>query len=411
MPRKTRILHENDEYLFVEAPGDPLGPSLQVFAKVDNARAVAPGRSPTHKTEHGSWLQVARFDGSELALDPDAPSGLGERIKELLPRYAEVRQKRLATAKHPCWWLHAEGRPLHGLHPAQPSGLLFKLWSSEARALEVAKELGVEARAWTTGDLREFLELRAEEGYAGALLDDHELVFFCLDPAGRMQFLRVADGSAGGAAGATTPAPAAADDDEEPRIAGHALATHLLGESGRFELYEGDEELEPFVDGEAWDRLLARTFGLHPFHGHAPGWRCFVLHKDGQPVARKAGEAGARQPLLALFHDPAAAADWRTAQRLGKATIERVTDLVATVRAAQARGELVQLQPDDHRIRGGPLWIGQDGALYLLGYCGIWRSTDGDDFERVAEADVETEADAPAADADAPPGDQSSGST
>lgn len=405
MPRKTRVLHGDDEYLFVEAPGDPQGPSLQVFAKPANARAVPPGRSPTHQTEHGQWLLVARFDGAELAVDPDAPAPLAATLKELLPRYAEMREQRVAAAKHPCHWIHADGRPLHGLHPAQPAGLLFKLWSSAERAAAVTRELGVEARVCSTGDVREFLELRAEEGYAGALLDDTELIFFCLDAAGRMQFLRVADaaGSEDGEEGAD------AADDATSTAAAHHLATHLLAENGRFVRYEGDEALEPFVDQDGWDRLLVRTFGLLPFHGHAAGWRCFALVRDGQPVARRGDDPAQRQALLPLFHDPAAADEWRSRHRQGKAAIERVRDLRTTVAAAQARGELVQLQPDDHRVRGGTLWIGRDGALHLLGYSGIWRSTDGDTFTRIDEDDEAGAGDA--AGGDAPADAQSSGTT
>ncbi|MBM4014386.1 MAG: hypothetical protein FJ293_05410 [Planctomycetes bacterium] len=392
MPRKTRVLHGDDEYLFVEAPGDPQGPALQVFAKPANARAVPPGRSPTHQTEHGQWLQVARFDGVALTVDPDAPAPLAATLQGLLPRYAEMREQHIARAKHPCHWIHAEGRPLHGLHPAQPAGLLFKLWSSAERAAAVVRELGVEARVFSTGDLREFLELRAEEGYAGALLDDEELIFFCLDAAGRMQFLRIA--AAAGGEDADEAAAEAGDRAAPATVASHHLATHLLAENGRFEPYEGDEALEPFVDQDGWDRLLVRTFGLLPFHGHAAGWRCFMLVRDGQPVARRGDDPTERQAQLPLFHDPAAADEWRSRHRQGKAAIERVTDLKATVAAAQARGELVQLQPDDHRVRGGTLWMGRDGALHLLGYSGIWRSTDGDAFTRVDEDDTDAAADA-----------------
>jgi hypothetical protein len=406
MPRKTRILHGDDEYLFVEAPGDPAGPSLQVFAHVENARAVAPGLTPTHKTEHGTWIQVARFDGDTLALSPDAPDTLGEQLKLLLPRYAEVRQKRVASAKHPCWWIEAEGKPLHGLHPAQPAGLVFKLWSSEAAAKSVAVGLGVEAKVHSTGDVREFLELRAEEGYAGALLDDAQLVFFCLDPQSRMQFLRLA----------------APDDGEEEAGARAApeLRTHLLAENGRFELYEGDEELEPFVDPDCWDRLLARTYGVAPFLGYVPGWRCFELRLGREPVMQRDVEADGKQTLVALFHDPAAADDYRARHNVPRATIERVGDLVATVRAAQARGCVVRLHPEDHRVRGGPMWLDKEGALLLLGYCGIWRSRDGIFFEQVPEAEeddgsapirLSTDVDLDDGDLQPPAGDQSSGST
>ncbi len=368
MPRKTRILHENDEYLFVEAPGDPLGPSLQIFARTENLRAVAPGRAPTHQTEHGLWIQIARFDGVELGIAPESPDGLGERVKSILPRYVEARTARIGEAKHPCWWIVADGRALHGLHPAQPAGALFKLWSSEERAREVARELGIEAIVQSTGDLREFLELRAEEGYAGALLDDRDLVFFCLDDQSRLQFLRLA--------------PRASDEEES------GLETQLLASDGRFVLYEGDEKLEPLADPDGWDRLLVRLYGTQPFLGYVPGWRCLVLRKEGAPVERPDSESEGNQPMIALFHDPAAADDYRSRHGLGRAKIERVTDLVALVRAAQLQGRIVRLQPEDHRLRGGPLWLDKHGALLLLGYCGIWSSRDGIAFERVADEET-----------------------
>ncbi len=371
MPRKTRILHDNDEYLFVEAPGDPLGPALQVFARTDNERAVPAGRAPTHQTEHGLWIQIARFDGLELGIAPDSPDGLGERVKTMLPRYVEVRATRMAQAKHPMWWIVSEGHALHGLHPAQPAGALFKLWSDEARARAVVAELGVEGAVQTTGHLREFLELRAEEGYAGALLDDEELIFFCLDEQAKLQFLRLA--------------PRAGDDEEAAGV-----ATHLLGENGRFALYEGDEKLEPLSDPDGWDRLLARLYGELPFYGYVPGWRCFALRLDGAWVTRLDAESEFKQPLVALFHDPATADDYRSRHGLARATLERVTDIVALVRHAQEQGQLVSLQPEDHRVRGGPLWLDRDGKLLLLGYCGIWSSRDGVAFERVAEEELPT---------------------
>ena len=127
MPRKTRILHGEDEYLFVESPGDEGGPALLIFARPGNARAVAPGRVATHQSEHGLWVPIARFDGAELSLAPDPPDGLDQRLKSMLPRYADARRERTAQARNACFWVSVEGRALHALHRAQPAGILLKL--------------------------------------------------------------------------------------------------------------------------------------------------------------------------------------------------------------------------------------------------------------------------------------------
>ncbi len=360
MPRKTRILHEQDEYLFVEAPGDPIGPALLVFARTENARAVPAGCTATHQTEHGLWVQVARFDGKLLELAPDPPDGLGERIKVMLPRYVEVRAQRIAQAKNPCFWIIVDGRALHGLHPAQPAGVLLKLWRSEEAAQQVLRESGQPGSVQSTGNLREFLDLRAEEGFAGALLDDEELIFFWLDAKSRIEFMKVS----------------AADDDEK-------VATRLLSDAGRWEIYEGEDELEPFVDPEGWDRMLVRIYGVQPFLGWGPVWRCFVLQQEGTAGRVVDPESPGKQAMIALFHDPAAAVEFRSRHELPRATIERVTNLVELLAHAERDGCIVRLHPDDHRVRGGTLWLDRDRSVLLLGYAGIWRSLDGVGFTAV----------------------------
>jgi len=360
MPRKTRILHGDDEYLFVEAPGDAEGPALLIFARPENRRAVGPGRTATHKSEHGLWVPVARFDGRELQLPPDRPDGLDERLKGLLPRYVEARRTRDAQAKNALVWISAQGRALHSLHLAQPSGLLLKLWRSEEAARRVLDELREPGSVQSTGELREFLELRAEEGFAGALLDpgvDEAVIFYCLDEPRRLQFMKVS----------------AAPSDKE-------VASHLLDDHGIWRAWEGDEALDPHVDPEGWDRLMVRTFGRLPFLGYRDGWRCHTLVRDRAPATFPDPEGEGATSMVALFHDPQAADAFRSKQRAGRATIEQVADLVELVRSHTERGIVARLHPGDHRVRGGTIWL--DGAsLVLDGFAGIWRSSDGRSFE------------------------------
>jgi hypothetical protein len=372
MPRKTRILHGEDEYLFVESPGDVDGPALLIFARPENARAVAPGRTPTHKSEHGLWVPIARFDGRELLLAPDGPEGLDRRLNSMLPRYADARRERTAQAKNACSWVAVEGRALYALHPAQPSGLLVKLWRDESAARRALEEFGRPGSVQSTGDLREFLELRAEEGFAGALLDPSgllggegkdEVIFFCLDAAGRIQFMKVG----------------AAPEDEDGEV-----TSALLDDSGRWELYEGEGELDPFADPDAWDRLMVRAFGRIPFLGYVPDWRCVTLARGGEPVTLVDPEGDGTTRMAALFHDPAAADAFRSRHSLGRATLEPVEDRKGFVRKHAARGIVTRLHPGDHRARGGTLWLDGD-ELVLDGFAGLWRSRDGRTFEAEPE--------------------------
>jgi hypothetical protein len=364
MPRKTRILHGDDEYLFVEAPGDDAGPALLILARPDNLRAVPVGSAPTHQSEHGAWCPVARFDGETLLLAPDPPAGLADRLREMLPRYVEQQRQKIAAAKHSAWYVLTDGHVLHALHPAQPAGLLLKLYREEAAARAALAAIGGEGTVLSTGDLREFLELRAEEGFAGALLDEREIVFFFLDKESRIQFVKVraVDGEGGEA----------------------KVESELLDDKSRWQPYEGDEELDTLFDPDQWDRLMKRTLGSIPFVGYGDGLVAWAFHRGEAPVFVEDPDGENGERILPLFHDVASAEAFRTREKLGKAALARVDDLRALVDHATAAGAVARLQPGDHRARGGALWCDEEGIL-LDSFSGLWRSRDGKSFEPIEE--------------------------
>jgi hypothetical protein len=361
MPRKTRILHGEDEYLFVDAPGDAAGPTLLILARPENARAVAAGRVATHQSEHGQWCPVARFDGETLLLAPDPPDGLAERLREMLPRYAESQRQRIAQAKNSAWYVEAGGLALHALHAAQPAGLMLRLFRTEEAAAAALRETGGKGRVVATGDLREFLELRAEEGYAGALLDDEEIVFFFLDEKSHVEFVKVR----------------AAERDRD-------VESEILDPSGKWRVYDGDEELDPLVDPDAWDRLMRRAFGAVPFVGYAGALDCFALRRDGEAVATADADGENMERIVPLFRDAPSAQAFVVRERLDDVEVEPVADLRAELMRAAELGAVARLQPGDHRARGGVLWVDQ-GDVLLDGFSGLWRSHDGRTFEALDE--------------------------
>jgi len=362
MPRKTRILHGDDEYLFVDAPGDEAGPVLLILARPDNARAVAAGQTPTHQSEHGVWCPVARFDGESLLLAPDPPAGLAERLREMLPRYAELQRQRIAHATYSCWYVLTSGHFLHALHPAQPGGLMLRLFTNEAGAKAAVAAGGGTGRALPTGELREFLELRAEEGYAGALLDDCDLIYFFLDDQSHVEFVkvRVTEG-------------------------GRELESELLDARGRWQFYDGSEELDPLVDSERWDRLMRRVFGKVPFigAGDPPHWWGF--HLGDEPLALPDGDAEGDRNMVPLFSDAAAAEAFRARDGLdAEARLVEIDDLHRFVARAGELGAVARLAPAGHRARGATLWVDEDDVL-LDSFSGLWRSREGTRFEPIEE--------------------------
>jgi len=362
MPRKTRILHGDDEYLFVDAPGDEDGPVLLILARPDNARAVAVGSSPTHQSEHGVWCPVARFDGESLLLAPDPPAGLAERLREMLPRYAELQRQRVANATNGCWYVLAGGHFFHALHPAQPGGLMLRLFRNEAAAKAAIAEGGGTGRALPTGELREFLELRAEEGYAGALLDDAEIVYFLLDDQSHVEFVKV-----------------------RAIEGGRDLESELLDGRGRWQFYDGSEELDPLVDSERWDRLMRRVFGKVPFVGASDATRWWGFQVGDEPLALQDGDAEGDRRVVALFTDAAAAEAFRVRDELDEqARLVEIDDLHRFVARAGELGAIARLAPGGHRARGATLWVDGDDVL-LDSFSGLWRARDGTRFEPIEE--------------------------
>jgi hypothetical protein len=362
MPRKTRILHGDDEYLFVDAPGDEDGPVLLILARPDNARAVAVGSSPTHQSEHGVWCPVARFDGESLLLAPDPPAGLAERLREMLPRYAELQRQRVANATNGCWYVLAGGHFLHALHPAQPGGLMLRLFRNEAGAKAAIAAGGGTGRALPTGELREFLELRAEEGYAGALLDDAEIVYFLLDDQSHVEFVKV-----------------------RAIEGGRDLESELLDGRGRWQFYDGSEELDPLVDSERWDRLMRRVFGKVPFVGASDATRWWGFQVGDEPLALQDGDAEGDRRVVALFTDAATAEAFRVRDELEeRAGLVEIDDLHRFVARAGELGAIARLAPGGHRARGATLWVDGDDVL-LDSFSGLWRARDGTRFEPIEE--------------------------
>jgi hypothetical protein len=156
-------------------------------------------------------------------------------------------------------------------------------------------------------------------------------------------------------------------------------ASHLLDEAGEWKPWEGGSYLEPYIDAEAWDRLMVRTYARVPFLGYGERWRCFALVQDGAvaTLADPEGESGSL--MVPLFHDSQAAETFRSQHRMRRARVQPVADLVALVREHSARGVLARLHPGDHRARGATLWLAGDDLL-LDGFAGIWRSRDGRTF-------------------------------
>ncbi len=365
MPIRTRMLHENEEYLVVEEGGDPVRPPLKIFARATNEKAGGSKSSPAYSTEQGLWCLVASYDGKEIrALGNSGSQVLATQedvAQKLVRHYLLQRAEAKRSSPHSYFYLAAEGRPAHDLIRAQPGGLVLRLFREEEQAKEALRDWGMAGTIERTGALREFLALRSEEGFAGAVLDENEPVYWCVDGQSQLQFLKVrVDASA------------------------ETLEEHLLDARGQWQVYEGDEMLDLFEDQDAWDQLMQQVLGAQPFLGYDAFPAFYSLFDGDTPVfLEEQTEDEQVQRVLPVFHDQEAARAFADGEEMYEAEVRSVDDLHQLLTDAAAEGAVSRLHPGDHRCRGGNLWV--DGRRVVLdSFSGFWGSEDGREFVRYA---------------------------
>jgi len=350
MPLHTRVLHDESEYLVSEEASVPLQPRVRVFARHDDPTFPDPP-GPEVKTDQGLWLQVAAVDEGEFQPPDGATPEQVELLQRMLARYLDMRAERDRNAVSSCFYLLVQDRPVYSIHRAQPGGLLLSLFRTEEHARRVLGRLGQEGLVIPTGSLREFLILRAEEGFAGALLDEEEPVYWCLDPREQIQFLRIRP------------------DPEEDGLEGH-----LLDGAGRWQELKGEEDLTFFEDEESWDGLMNRLIGTIPFLGYEGPTPLYYLRRDAAELVLEDPDLPQEGRYLPLFHDPQAAEEFVATEGIDRAEVVDAQDLVGLLRSIQESGALARLHPGDHRARGGVVWADGDSVV-IQTFSGFWRRT------------------------------------
>ena len=359
MPRRTRLTFEGEHFLISEEPHGLHHPALTVFTHLENRRFPAREGGPCYRTEEDRWSPFATWvDGHVVPLAPYEHLNL-DIARSLFQRYLRVRDEGLQRETAKYYFLSRDDRPVHVLLPAQPSGLVVPLFRAEAGAEAARRQLESPATIESTGSLRRFLETRAEEGYAGAVLDSLVPVFWCLDESGQMQFLALH----------------AREGEQEVRSA-------LLAGDNEWRSWDGEQALAFFEDQDNWDRLMRRTLGDVPFFGYRPGIVLLALYQGEEPLIVPPEDADDDGACLPLFFEREACEEFRRQNAFVHHEARTVGNLVELVRRAAAQGAVAQLQPGEHRARSASLWCDNDHVV-LDGFSGFWRSDDGHTFRRI----------------------------
>jgi hypothetical protein len=365
--RKVRVLHADREFYLIDSGRDG---GARVLTMLERCAGEPPPDKEVVHTDLGPFLAIAHWRDGALDLDPTA-GDLREPFTNLIDRYlADFRTGKHRVGETPHYFLSVDNQALCEIDRAWSHGLCALLFSDRARAEQAARlrsgtggrEITVEA----TGDLADFLEARAAEGFAGALLDDDEPIFTCADSAGNARFLRIAI---------------------EPESGD--IEHFLLEDGGRWRLYEGQEEIdsELEIDQDFHDAHLRDRLGVIPFVGYFEGMRFRRLVTPSAPdelVFVHCDDDFESVVACPVFFDDEAAAEFITEHELVGHETREIDDLHAFVTNAQSAGKPVRIHPEGHRARSGTLWSAS-GVLFLDTFSGLWRCTDGRAFERVED--------------------------
>lgn len=368
--RKVRILHEGREYYLVDGGRSSGSRALTFLLRLQPDEAPGEGAAIV-PTDLGDCVAIASSQGDAVQVQPGHEE-LRPMLEQVVARYLEdfrSGRRRREGARH--WFLSVEEQPLFDFHPAHPGGLAVLVFdSAEAAETAAAARRGIEARAIRVdeaGDLADFLAARAVEGFAGAVIDERDPVYFCLDDEGQPRFLRLL---------------------LDPRH--HRVEHSLLEPDGTWKPYDGEMDLTPEVDQDAADEYMQARLGAVPFVGFREGMRFYRIEDRANPsaivgVALGEGE-GDEAEFCPVFHDADLGRAFLVEHRLTHHALAPVEDLRRLAAAAQREQKPLILQPDSHRARGGTLWV-KDDRLVLDSFSGLWTSEDGVAFTRLATAD------------------------
>lgn len=379
--RKIRILHEGHEFFLVDRGRSAARRVITFLKRIENgdeAREAGEGGEASAggllvKTDIGDCMAIASWSGGKVSVERGHES-LETVFRDVVERYLEeFRLGRPARNSRPYYFLSSRNQPLFELSRAQPSGLAVLVYSSEETAMDAARlrrnSEGDPVQIEAVGELSDFLAARSVEGFAGALMDDRDPVFFFSNESGDPRFLRLSiDSRSGG------------------------LRHSLLEEDGSWNRYEGEEELNPELDQDVVDEHMIERLGDVPFLGYRIGVPLYRLAVPDAPELPALAEpldepdesaepVESGQSFCPVFHDMELAAEFLQEHDLDQLEAVVVEDLRELAAYCAQEGRTLVLQPAGHRARGGTFWLNGNRVI-LDSFSGLWCSEDGVHFDR-----------------------------
>jgi hypothetical protein len=376
--RTIRVLHDNEEFHLVDEESHDEGRTVTVLVPVDRAPPLTDECQPVVPTNRGPHVALARWkDGDIEPLMKISDKRLGI-LEKVLDKYL-TDLLRGDGEKSAAFFYNAAGQDVEfAVSHSHPHGLVIQIYSqkvlAEGSALRNSRaERRLETRK--TNNICELLTRAANEGYAGAVLDDSDPVYFCVDEDDRIRFLKLSQ-----------------NEEEE-------IEEYLLRDNGEWQHRSDSLDLELYVNQDACDRNMVRFLGEIPFLRDIPRGAgpdddegediFFTVEESGDPgrlMRFDMEEASPSMPdtkIATLFAGRRPALDFMAGSRQDF-DIVAVTDLKEFVRNASREDLVVVLEPGSHRAMTAFLWASDDDVI-LDSFSGFWKMSDENTFVRLAD--------------------------
>jgi len=357
--RSTRIIHNSEEFLLQDNGIGAESRTITFLVRPGSKAASGTKNQKTIQTNHGEWIAAASWNADSSRMTNRGSKEFTATFKELLSKYLErslETDKKVKRAKYS--YIENDGRPHSSIAASHPHGLAINQYSKKSLAVEslgTIPGLDSEPKIMETDDIEGFLTRAVDDGYAGAILDDEDLVFSCLNKSEEMIFLKLC-----------------LNPDSEK------VEEYLLRNDGTWDQYELDEDLEFFLDQDRCDRNMTRNLGKIPFIGHEEMNRAWTLKKPEEKNAPfvLSAEEGPYEGIpggcaSVLFQNKENALNFIRERGLFSFEAVCVDKIKPFIESAKKQKRTILLEPFNHRALGGALWLNND-VIILDSFSGFW---------------------------------------
>lgn len=361
--RTFRLLHDQEEFYLLDGESEEERcRTVTVLVTCDRVPGFEETSHLAIPTDKGHRVAVARWiDDRVEALVETGPEKL-QVYKAVLKNYLEDCLAGDSTTGVAYFYEKVGHDLVYTISQSHPHGLAIRIYSRKELAAGQASAPDAEGRpveTLQTNNLPELLARAFNEGYAGAILDECEPIYFFIDEKEALHFLRLSQNS-----------------DEE-------IEETLLDARGEWRMPFDVLDLEIVEDQDLFDRIMIRRLGEIPFlrgdeaDGTDPLLFC-AIEKASEPgrlmgfeMEESSSPASTRR-MAAIFFDHRSALEFMDGRDMDDFVIVDVDDFGTLLRSAAGDDLTVFLEPGGHRSASGIFWLNGDDVI-LDSFSGFWK--------------------------------------